>query len=301
MKEHIGAIIDEHGADPWVIKENNIYYYTKTTGNNVTLYCSDSLSKIGEGKKKVLYENAEELSAIWAPELHRISGKWYVYFAACESGDEIHHMYVLENEENNPFMGSWTCMALNGMDDKFAIDGTVFQRGEELYFLWSGWEGYENVQQNIYIAGMNSPTEVKEEKILLTAPEYAWEKHGNPLVNEGPEIIINGDTVNLVYSASGSWTDDYCLGVLTASVDADFKNPDEWRKNDKPIFASANGVWGPGHCSFVKSLDEKETLIIYHAAKYKGAGWNRCVHCGKVKFDEFGRIILGEPKEERYG
>ena len=289
------TIIDENGADPWVIKEQDIYYYTKTTGSNVTLYCSDSLSGIASGKGKVLYENLDELIALWAPEIHRINGKWYVYFAACKPGDEIHHMYVLVNHEENPFEGSWQCMELKGMDDKFAIDGTVLQMGEELYFLWSGWEGYVNVQQNIYIAGMNSPMEVKNEKILLTAPEYDWEKHGEPLVNEGPQIIINKDTVNMVYSASGSWTDDYCLGLLTASVNADFKNPNAWTKHSEPIFKSANNVWGPGHCSFVKSPDETETWIIYHAAKWKGAGWKRCVHYGKAAFDEKGKIVLGEP------
>ncbi len=67
---------------------------------------------------------------------------------------------------------------------------------------------------------------------------------GDPLVNEGPEILINKETIHLMYSASGSWTDDYCLGVLTASVDADVKSPDAWKKKDTPVMSKKNGVWG---------------------------------------------------------
>lgn len=186
--------------------------------------------------------------------------------------------------------GEWKCSLLKGMDDKFAIDGTIMELSGRRYFLWSGWAGYENVRQDIYLAEMISPIEVMEEKILLSLPELDWEKNGNPLVNEGPEVIIRGHTVNLVYSASGSWTDEYCLGLLTMDSGADPKNPDNWIKQEQPLMSKDFDVYGPGHNCFTKSVDGREDLIIYHAARWMGAGWNRSIRFGYLDFNEEGII-----------
>lgn len=295
MRKSISPIIDQEGADPFVIKHGDLYYYTKTTGKNITLYRSDTLTGISAGESCVLYEPLSELENLWAPEVFYLDNVWYVYFAANIPGDEMHHMYVLINENSDPFEGEWKCKPVVGMDDKFAIDGTVLELESGRYFIWSGWEGYENVQQDIYLAEMVSPTEVLNEKILLSSPEYEWEKQGNPLINEGPEIIIKGNTINLVYSASGSWTDDYCLGLLTANINDDIKRPESWEKRATPILNSGNDVYGPGHNCFTVSPDETETILIYHAARWQGAGWSRSVRFGYVEFDESGSIKQMQP------
>lgn len=297
--EGISPIIDQEGADPSILKKDGMYYYTKTTGNNVTLYRSVTLTDVAAGEIQVVYDPENNLTDLWAPEIQFLDNAWYIYFAATLPGDEIHHMYYLKNENPDPFTGAWKCDVVKGMDDKFAIDGVVLEVPEGKYFIWSGWEGYENVQQNLYLAEMISPTEVKEEKILLSEPEYNWERQGDPLVNEGPEILIRGDMINLVYSASGSWTDDYCLGLLTARVGDDLKNPEAWEKKKTPVMASANGVFGPGHNGFTVSDDDKQLIIIYHAARWQGAGWSRSVRFGYLEFEEDGRIAVMEPASSR--
>jgi GH43 family beta-xylosidase len=45
----------------------------------------------------------------------------------------------------------------------------------------------------------------------------------------------------------------------------DVLNPKSWVKKPEPVFARTADVFGPGHCSFVKSPDGKEDWIIYHA------------------------------------
>ncbi len=47
-------------------------------------------------------------------------------------------------------------------------------------------------------------------------------------------------------------------------------------------------VYGPGHNCFTTSVDGKEDLIIYHAARWMGAGWNRSIRFGYLAFDEEG-------------
>ncbi len=297
MKETdmISPIIDQEGADPYVIRHGDWYYYTKTTGSNITLWRSESLTGISAGESKVLYEPSSELADLWAPEIFWLDDAWYIYFAARTPGMEIHVMYALVNKSEDPFADEWTCQPVKGMDDKFAIDGTVLDLPSGRYFIWSGWEGSVNVRQDIYLAEMISPTEIKKEKILLSKPEYDWEMIGNPLVNEGPEILICKDTINLVYSVSGSWTDDYCLGILTAPIDADVKSPESWMKKDTPVMSKTNGVPGPGHNCFTVSADGSSTIIVYHAARWQEAGWSRSVRYGYVEFDDRGQIKDMEP------
>lgn len=291
----ISPVIDQEGADPFVLKKDGWYYYTKTAGDRVVLSRSGKLGNIAAGESCVLYEPVSELENLWAPELFYLDDVWYVYFAAKVPGEPMHQMYVLSNENKDPFAGSWECSPMAGMDDKFAIDGTVLELESGRYFIWSGWEGYENVRQDLYLAQMVSPTEVMQEKILLSVPEYEWEKQGEPLVNEGPEIIIKDQTINLVYSASGSWTDDYCLGLLTADIHADVKQPESWHKQETPVLQSGNGVWGPGHNSFTESPDGSQTVIVYHAARWQGAGWSRSVRFGYAGFDASGKLLSMEP------
>ncbi|MBX4289065.1 family 43 glycosylhydrolase, partial [Mycobacterium tuberculosis] len=50
---------------------------------------------------------------IWAPELHEIDGKWYIYFAATHTHDLDalgmfqHRMFVLECADSDPLTGRW--------------------------------------------------------------------------------------------------------------------------------------------------------------------------------------------------
>lgn len=295
MTDKMTPQIEGNGADPWILQQDGIYYYTKTTGNNVTISRSAYLTDVAAGESRVIYEADHKLENFWAPELHRLEDTWYVYFAANPFDSDIHRMYVLVNENEDPFEGEWQCMEMEGMDDKFAIDGTVLTLESGSYFIWSGWEGYENVQQNLYLAEMVSPTQVKEEKILLSQPEYDWELNGTPLINEGPQVLVRDNTVNLVYSASGSWTDDYCLGLLSASADASIKDPSAWTKETMPLFSRTDEIYGPGHNGFAKSPDGSEDFIIYHAARWGGSGWNRSIRIQKISFDEKGKIQMEAP------
>ncbi len=290
-------IIDNEGADPWVYQEDDDYYYTKTTGNNVTLQRSKTLTQIATGEEKVVFEAASDFESIWAPEIHRLDDQWVCYFAANKPG-ETHRMYALINEAEDPYKGQWILEAVTGMDDKFAIDGTVFESNDHRYFVWSGWEGYVNVAQNLYISEMVSPTEVNTDKFLLSEPEFDWEKKQSPLINEGPQILVRNQTINLVYSASGSWDNDYCLGLLTLDTAKDPLKRENWQKADQPIFKSENEVFGPGHNGFAQSKDGGEEWLVYHAARWDHGGWNRSIRMQKIKWSEDDKLNLETPLAE---
>lgn len=293
-------VISQSGADPWMYKHaDDRYYYTKTTGGDVTLKRASTLTGIEAGEIKVIWWPSGETAGfrdIWAPEIHYIDQKWYVYFAALSPEYKSHRMYVLENDSQDPFSGSWEFKGqITDQTNKTAIDGTVFENRGTKYFVWSGWEGDVNISQNIYIATMSNPWTINSERIEISRPEHAWETNHRPYINEGPQFIVKNETINLVYSASGSWTDDYSLGLITANHSADLMNPASWLKRDQPIFKSANGLYGPGHHSFTQSPDGTEDWIVYHTAKWKGSGWTRLVRAQSFIWNEDDTPDLGEP------
>ncbi len=225
--ENFYNVIAQDGADPSVIHHTDgWYYYTKTTGGNVRLWRSRTLSGLDGSQSKVIWTptvSTPYSSNIWAPEIVRLDGKWYVYFAADDGDNENHRMYVLENTNADPFVGDWTFRGqITDATDRWAIDGTAFAVGTKKYFIWSGWPAGTNGKQNLYIAEMSNPWTISSARVQISTPTYAWETNTSPTVNEGPEVIVRNGKINLVYSASGSWTDNYCLGLITADVGSNF-------------------------------------------------------------------------------
>lgn len=275
------------GADPWVISKGGYYYYTNTEGNHLSIWKVKNMARLATAQKKVIWtpDSGQAWSKeIWAPELHFLEGKWYMYFAADDGQNRNHRIYVLENTSSDPMQGNWTFKGkLTAKNDKWAIDASVFSNNRQLYLIWSGWQGVKNGCQNIYIARLKNPYTVKGPRTKLSTPQYPWEEHGNlntadnpshVKVNEGPEILIHGDKIFLIYSASGCWTDDYKLGMLTASINGNLMNARSWKKSRRPVFtgSKARGVYAPGHNSFFKSPDGTQDWILYHANPGPGCG-----------------------------
>jgi hypothetical protein len=130
--------------------------------------------------------------------------------------------------------------------------------------------------------------------VLISTPTYVWEQNG-AAINEGPELIIKNNVISLVYSASASWTNNYCIGLMTASTSSDPMNPASWTKNPNPIFQSGTNVYAPGHASFTKSRDGLEDWIIYHSARYNNSGWIRQIRAQKFTWNADSTPNLGKP------
>ncbi|WP_225986484.1 family 43 glycosylhydrolase [Rufibacter sp. LB8] len=291
------------GADPWVVKSGNFYYYTHTLGNRVGIYKTQHMSQLSKAPLTTAWlppTSGAYSKNIWAPELHQINGKWYVYFAADDGNDANHRMYVIENASPDPTAGSWTFKGkIAPTTDRWAIDGTILEHGGQMYFVWSGWEGTNNpgVQQ-IYIAKMTNPWTLEGDRVMISRPTQNWEMNG--LVNEGPEVLKNAaGKVFLIYSASGCWTDDYALGRLTLRDNGNPMNPDDWIKAPTPVLKTNanNNAFGPGHNGFFKSPDGTEDWIIYHANSFSGEGCGaaRSPRMQKFTWNTDGTPNFGEP------
>jgi GH43 family beta-xylosidase len=271
--------LQSSGPDPWVAQKDGTYYYTRTLGNRISVYATPKMSLLGQAAAQTVWTppaSGAYSRDIWAPEMHYINGKWYMYFAADDGNDVNHRMYVLETADQNPTTTNWTFKGkLTPATDKWAIDGTILNYNNQLYLVWSGWKGdnQPGVQQ-LYIAKMSNPYTIDGDRVMISEATFGWEKNGSA-VNEGPEALINSaGKVFMIYSASSCFTDDYALGMLTLRTGGDPMNPADWTKSASPVFSKNVGgnAFGPGHNGFFKTFDGKEDWIVYHANSLSGQG-----------------------------
>ena len=288
----------ESGADPWVIQWGARYVYCRSAGDRLWLHAADRLTEIGRAPGVAVWAPPPGTPCskrLWAPELHHLQGRWYIYVAADAGDDREHRMYVLERAEEDP-RGLFTLKGrIASPDDHWAIDGSVLSWDDgRRYFIWSGWPGDQNGRQELYIALMATPWSLAGPRVRISTPELPWECIGHPLVNEGPQVLRRAGRTFVVYSASGSWTDDYALGLLELTG-ADPLEAEAWRKHPQPVFARTAQVFGPGHASFVRSPDGREDWIVYHAAKRRGGGWDRNVRMQPFGWHADGTPAFGAP------
>ncbi|QJX48200.1 family 43 glycosylhydrolase [Hymenobacter taeanensis] len=261
------------GPDPWVTQKDGYYYYMHTLNNRLEIWKTAAMSELRTAPSKVVWTPPSTGNAagnLWAPELHFLDGKWYIYYSAGPAGPDLgrQRTWVVENAATDPTTGTWTDKGrlFSSPEDFWAIDGTVLEQNGKHYFIWSGHNGVDGIQR-IYISQMGNPWTLIGPRVELSHPEYIWENVGPPYVNEGPEILKHGGKTFLVYSASFCGTDQYALGMLTTDATADPLLPASWKKSDKPVFSqdAANRAFATGHNSFFTSKDGKEDWIIYHA------------------------------------
>ncbi len=282
------------GCDPCFIQSEGKYYRCYPLGNGVGVSSSDTLADLFDAPGRRVYtapEGSAYSSDYWAPEIHFIGGRWYIYVCADDGSNENHRMYVLSCDTPD---GDYTMLGkITDPTDKWAIDGTVMQYAGELWFIWSGWEGDTDGGQNLYIAHMSDPAHIDGERVRISAPIFGWEKKGMP-INEAPSVLYHRGKIFLFYSASGSWTDDYCLGMLTLTGRPD--RPSAWVKSPLPVLTKAETAYGPGHCCFVSG--DKEDYIVYHANLESGTGWDaRSIRIQPVSY-RYGLPVIGTPAHE---
>jgi len=304
-----------YGADPFSTYYKGYYYYTHTIGDKLMLFKTKNLARLKDAPFIVVWTppvGTKYSKDIWAPEFININKMWYAYFAADDGNNHNHRMYVLENKSEDPFKGTWEFKGkVAAFPDRWAIDGDVFSFKEQLYMIWSGWEGDANGQQNIYIAKMSDPWTIEGNRVLISEPTYIWERQGdmndakNPphvSVNEGPQFLQHDGNAFIVFSSSGCWTDFYNLGLLRCTGD-NIMDPKSWVKHPQPIFSTSaeNGVYAPGHNSFFKSPDGKEDWILFHANDKPGEGcaFQRAPRMQKIKWNEDGTPNFGVPLSDK--
>lgn len=271
---------------PWIMQRADPYVYRHTDGNyyftasvpaydGIVLRRSDTLAGLADAEEVEVWHKHESgiMSChIWAPELHYVDGAWYIYYAGGDKDDVwAIRPYVLECKDEDPMTGTWVEKGKmrRAPEDEFSfegfsLDGTVFENKGKWYYIWAEKVGVGKQISNLYIAEMETPYQLKTVQVLLTTPDYDWERVGF-WVNEGPAILKRNGKIFMTYSASETGV-AYCMGMLTADENDDLLDPLSWHKERYPVLASDASVetYGPGHNSFTVDEDGND-ILVYHA------------------------------------
>lgn len=296
------------GADPWVSFHDGSYLWCFSEGNRgISVWKSGRLTSTGT--RHVVWQAPESgpySKEVWAPEMHRLDGRWYIYFAASDGRNENHLAYALESAGEDP-LGPYqlhgpfaTGEGADGQSPNlWAIDMTVLEHGGKRYAIWSGWDRPGTDRQFLYIAPMANPLKLAAPRTLLCDhATHLWERTEETAesrgLNEGPQVLKRGPRTFVTYSCGASWKGTYKLGLLEITG-ADPLDPAAWKKHPEPVFQSAGKTLGVGHSTFVPSPDGSETWHVFHAKVDARDGWRRAVFLQPVNFKPDGFPDFGTP------
>ncbi|MDA3854118.1 MAG: family 43 glycosylhydrolase, partial [Bacteroidales bacterium] len=208
---------------------------------------------------------------IWAPELHQINGKWYIYFAAGEAENVWNiRMWALSTNCEDPTKGKWKEEGqIKTEIESFSLDATSFEHRGKRYMIWAQDVLKGQRGTGIVLSEMKDPTTLTGPEVIITKPEFTWERMKYN-VNEGPAVIKRNGKIFVSYSASAT-NHNYCLVLLWIDEKADLLNLSNWHKSPGPVFYTNADLkrYGPGHNSFTIAEDGKTVVMLYHARDYK--------------------------------
>lgn len=273
-------------ADPYIVKSEDGYYYftgsypmlgekDKEGYDRVILRRAKTIEGLSDAEEITIWAEKDSETSfrfIWAPELHKIGGTWYVLYAGSGQSNNVWNINcrALRCIGSDPYLDQWEEVGkFEGLTDDinhpfsdFSLDMTYFECMGKHYVIWAQKIG----TSNLYMAEIDpqQPWKLISKSIELSSPTYDWEKINIP-VNEGPSIIKHRNRIFVVFSASATGP-EYCLGMIYADVNADLMDITSWTKSERPLLTSEDLVeeYGPGHNSF--TVDEYgNDIFVYHS------------------------------------
>ncbi|WGP08685.1 family 43 glycosylhydrolase [Streptomyces sp. SH5] len=289
------AVGAPNSADPTLVYHEGFYYYVATTwSSDIVMRRSPTLAGLRDAPERLVFRTGG--SAMWAPHLEMVGGRWYLYYSIEQSGGP-RRTHVLESAGRDP-LGPYTDRGIIDLmpDNGWAIDASLLKLNGSLYMTFSAFAPQDNLQ-SIYIAPMVNPWTAGATGTRISAPTLAWERQDGA-VNEGSFALQRDGRTFLTYSASHCNGPNYKLGMLEYRGG----NPlaaASWTKHAEPVFQRDDvaGVFGPGHHSFFSSPDGSETWIAYHAnsSAAQGCGTSRTTRVQKISWKADGTPDLGTP------
>lgn len=341
-----GILVPER-ADPWVFRDDERtgeteYYLTgsyPTTQANpgvgydrIVLRRADSINGLSTAQEQVLLwsrnaaspdtSNGSKVAVgayryFWAPELHKINGDWYILFTSSRSTDvwNIRPAIMRAPGDSDPMVASnWEELGYikaapgdTSAFTSFSLDMTYFEANGKHYMVWAEKPGSSDLR--MAEIDPSNPSQLITPSILLSTPNYAWERTASQVINEGPAVIKSDDEVFVFFSAS-EVNETYSIGMLRAPIGGDLMKQSTWQKTGYPLLTSddfGGQQNGPGHNSFTLDADGNP-VIVYHARPpisewIPGAdgGLNDPSRHARVKTVHFaadGSAVLNQTREE---
>lgn len=301
-------------ADPCIGKWKGKYYFISTNDldheHSIYIREADSIPGLVTAQQvKILdaYTYPHLGNLLWAPELHVINDRLYVFHAGTPQAflEEQSHVMALK-EGGNPMKASDWEMPVRVVrkdgsplygGEGITLDMTEFEAGGRHYVCWSQRQ-FEPVDQGawLYIACVDpqEPWKLTTDPVLLSMPEYGW-ANNHTFVDEGPFALFHEDKIYLTFS-SAAVDSTYVVGLLSADPNADLLKPENWVKENYPLLSSRSveGEFGTGHNAYVTDEDGF-VWNTYHARP--GVNGPRSSGIRRVHFNVEGFPVLDMTEE----
>ena len=296
-------------ADPSVVYVDGWYYYTyaKEYAGKPAIYMAKAANLFDIGKvtpvliwSQALSGQAKDMKALWAPQLYKLDGKWYVY-ASCQFPNDQdpgvnmvkRYPYVWVAETDDP-IGSYSffgCMENLDKDAFTYLSPRVIEHDGNTYMFFSGfWRAADGSNgthiQRMRVVKLESPTRMADGQVVISSPMYGYEKG----IMEGPFPFYAPDgTLYLLFAAGHTRTDEYCTGMLrfTGGENDPLTDASLWKKYETPLQFTdyATGVYSPGAMIVTTSPDGKDFYGVFHAKEYHYSAYTmRRMYMQKIDF-----------------
>lgn len=300
------------GQDPWVTFVDGVYYYSSANCvvADICIKQSRTLTGLATAPWQGVWKHGRDSGIngkeIWAPEMHRVDGRWVIYYAADDGDNNHHRLFALTSDGQGDALGTFVEAdtglphgQLDASTDHWGIDPNVFTAADgKLYLTWSCTNQADSAfPQRICLAPLRDAVHVGGATVFLSTPSETWETRGKP-IQEGPVGYTRNGNTYITYSGSASWiADDYAVGLLTLGKHASTLDAAAWHKSG-PIFDHHGKVYGPGSVVFVPSPDGTQMWNVYHAIERLDCSpAYRCrdIRMQPMRFDAQGAPILDTP------
>lgn len=297
-------------ADPFVLKtKTGMYYLYGTTGTDgYDCWRSEDLVHWEERTVCFLAQESDWCGAgktFWAPEVVEYEDRYYMFYSARNRAGSLRIGLAVSEHPAGPFKNIKNAPLFDF--GYAAIDANVLADEDGKKYLYYSRDCSENTADGkktseIYgIRLSDDLTETVGEPVKLLTPRQGWElTSGEPLWNEGPEMLKFRERYYLSYSANFYAGPAYAVGYAAADEPlGPFVKAEE-----NPILASVDfetgrkrgDVSGPGHHSFMVSPDGTELWAMYHShCDPLNPSAARRPNLDRAGFTEDGKLFIQGP------
>ena len=313
-------------ADPSIVYHGGYYYYTyaATHMNTDGLWMAKAanLCDIGKVEPILIWSQAltgqgKEMTALWAPQLYFMDGRWYIYAAAqtdkdTATGQDRRFPYVWIGTEDDPAGPYEYFGCMEGLDpDVFMyLSPRVIKHGGTWYMFMSGFYRPEDTNphtQRMRVCSLESPTKMSSKQIVISSPCYYYEYDPADTamtkgIMEGPyPFYAPNGTLYLLFAAGHTRTDYYATGIMrfNGTEKDSLLDASLWEKFPEPLqYANLdNFVYSPGAMVVTTSPDGSKYYGVYHAKEYHLSAYSmRRMHMQEITFDETGFPAMEDPQ-----
>ena len=273
--------------DPTIIRSGEDYYMTHSAFNylpGLTIFHSRDLVNW----QPVSVALTRYLGSVWAPDICKYQGKYYIYFTVSQGNDRFSNHVVYADSPEGPWSEPVDLKIGYWIDPCHVVDESTGQR----WLFLSGGHRVKLTDDGLSVAG-------KLEKVYdgWPIPQH-WTVEGMAL--EGPKMKKIGEYyyfLNAQGGTAGAPTSHMAVVARSKSVDGPWEN-----SPGNPLIHTYSGEeqwWSKGHASLVDTPDGR-WWAVYHAYEkdYLTLGWQTLLEPIEITEDGWLKAPLEKKVEE---